>query len=228
MIHTAPYRVTELGRFAPGPSRSAARMGDTTSQIVGASASTVSTALATVQAASSAGLITRGGTLAASIPVAGAVVAIGILAFSLLHDSRGAQQKVETTVTVDRAERIMKANLEAWLHSPKSLASQAQSLQNFDQAWAAITNFCGNGNEGNAGQRCISERQSGGKYDYFAAYRDPIANDPHAGDVDRAAAAIAAADPVGALLGQPAGGSGNWTGYAIAAALLLAALVAKS
>jgi hypothetical protein len=33
------------------------------------------------------------------------------------------------------------------------------------------------GSLGDAGARCISDRQRGGKWDWFAYYRDPIAND---------------------------------------------------
>jgi len=170
------------------------RLGDTSTQIVGGSAQLASATLATVQAASTAGLITLSSTLAAAIPVAGAVVAVGVIVFSLLHNSRGLQQNVETTHAVDQGEQVMKQNLGAWNNSAKSLATQAQAIQNFDDAWTAIANFCGRESEGSPGQRCISERQRGGKYDYFAWYRDPIANDPHAGDVDRAAAAASAAN----------------------------------
>ena len=89
---------------------------------------------------------------------------------------------------MNQGEVIMKANLAAWNNSPKSFATQAKALQNFDDAWNAITNFCGRASEGSPGQRCISERQRGGITDYFAWYRDPIANDPSAGLVDKAAA----------------------------------------
>ncbi len=166
---------------------------DSTTQLVGGGAKLATTALSTVQAASAAGLLTLGGTLAAAIPVAGAVISVGLLVFSLLHDSRNAAQKVETTAAVNKGEALIKQNLAAWQASAKSLATQAQALQNFDDAWNAIVAFCGNGNEGAPGQRCVSERQRGGKYDYFALYRDPIASDPAAGLVDQAAAAQSAA-----------------------------------
>jgi hypothetical protein len=195
------------------------RLGDTTTQIVGGTTQLATAGLATVQAAASAGLLTLGAA-ASAIPVAGAVIAVGTLIFSLLHNSRGLQQDAETTAAVNQGEALMKNNLAAWNGSNKSLATQAQALQNFDSAWQAIVNFCGQASEGSPGQRCISERQRGGLYDYYALYRDPIANDPDAGAVDRAAAA---ADPVGALIGQT--GGTNWTSLAIPAALLVAALV---
>jgi hypothetical protein len=186
MIH----RSTTIRRRAP-------RLGDVTTQIVGGSTQIAGTALATVQAASSAGLLTLSGTLAASIPIAGAVIAVGTLIFSLLHNSRGLQQDAETTQAVNQGEAFMKQNLAAWQASSKSLANQTQALQNYDAAWQAIVKFCGNPAEGSPGERCISERSPTGIYPYQTWYRDPIAKDPLAGAVDRAAAeAIAASvDP---------------------------------
>jgi hypothetical protein len=180
MIHTVSY--PRLGAT------------DTTTQIVGGGAQLASATLATVQAASTAGLITLSSTLAAAVPIAGAVIAVGVIAYSLLHNSRGLQQNVETTNAVNQGEQVMKANLAAWNTSAKSYATQAQALQNFDDAWNAIVNFCSRASEGSPGQRCISERQRGGIYDYPKAYRDPISSDPSAGLVDKAAAAASSAN----------------------------------
>jgi hypothetical protein len=195
-----------------------ARLGDATTQMVAGGAGIAGAGLATVQAAASAGLITLGTTAAAAIPVAGAVIAVGTLIYGLLHDSRAGQQKLE-----------MQQNLAAWNASDKSNANQAQALQNFDAAWQSIVNFCSQASEGNAGKRCISERQRGSQYDYFAAYRDPIANDPAAGRVDAAAAAQASASNAPAFLttaGTPAAG-GNLAYLLIPAAIITAAMVSK-
>jgi len=192
------------------------RIGDTTTQIVGGGAQLASASLATVQAASAAGLLTLSGTLAAAIPVAGALVAVGLIAFDLLHNSRGLQQDAETTTAVNRGEALMRQNLAAWNASAKSLATQAQALKNFDDTWQAIVNFCGQPSEGSPGQRCISERQRGGLYDYFKLYRDPIAADPYAGAVDQAAISMG-------LSASPS----SLSALAIPAALLLAALLLK-
>jgi hypothetical protein len=206
-----------------------ARLGDATTQMVAGGAGIAGAGLATVQAAASAGLITLGTTAAAAIPVAGAVIAVGTLIYGLLHDSRAGQQKLETTAAVNKAEQFMQQNLAAWNASDKSNANQAQALQNFDAAWQSIVNFCSQASEGNAGKRCISERQRGSQYDYFAAYRDPIANDPAAGRVDAAAAAQASASNAPAFLttaGTPAAG-GNLAYLLIPAAIITAAMVSK-
>jgi hypothetical protein len=182
MIHQVRRSsIAELALLPP-------RLGDTTTAIVGGAAQTTGAALSVVSGAASAGLITLSGTLAASIPVAGAVVAVGLLVYSLLHNSRGLAQDAETTAAVDKGEAYMRQNLAAWNASSKSNANEAQALLNFDQAWQAIVNFCSQASEGTPGQRCISERQRGGVYDYFKLYRDPISNDPLAGAVDRALA----------------------------------------
>lgn len=219
------YRVTTLRHRRP-----TGRLGDATTQIVGGSAQAASTALATVAAASSAGLITLSATLAASIPVAGAVIAVGTLVYGLLHNTRGLQQDAETTAAVNQGEAYMKQNLAAWQASSKSLANQAQALQNYDQAWQAIVKFCGQPSEGSPGERCISERSPSGIYPYQTWYRDPIANDPLAGAVDQAAAAAIAAsiDPatVATATGSgpsPAGNSASL--WLFAAALIAAGLV---
>lgn len=174
------------------PSR---RLGDASSVLVAQGAQIGGAALSTVGvlASSSVGVITLSSTLAAAIPVAGAVIAVGVIIFSLLHNSRGLQQNVETTQMVNKAAVYMQSNLDAWNASSKNFATQAAALKNFDDAWQAVLNFCGQASEGSPGERCISERQKGGKYDFFSYWRDPIANDPHAGDPDRAAVVAAAA-----------------------------------
>ncbi len=125
----------------------------------------------------------------------------------------------------------MKQNLAAWNASSKSLANQAQALSNYDNAWQAIVNFCSQASMGSPGQRCISEREPTGIYPYKTWYRDPIANDPSAGLVDKAAAAVTAAamDPAtiqtssGASATPAASPSANW--LLIAGGLVLAGMV---
>jgi hypothetical protein len=171
------------------------RLGDATAVDISTGAKIATTGLSTIAGAAGAGLITLSGTLAAAVPIAGAVIAVGVLVFSFLHNTRGLQQDAETTSIVNQAQTLMQQNLAAWRASNKSLATQAQAQKNFDDLWSQVTTFCGNPNEGSPGQRCISERTRGGIYDYFAAYRDTITNDPQAGAVDAAAAAALASSP---------------------------------
>ncbi len=184
MIRNAPYYY--------GPRT---RLGDTATSSVGLATSVTGTGLSTTLALATpaVGLISLSATAAAAIPIAGALLAVGVLVFSLLHNSRGLQQDAETTAIVNKAQTYMQQNLAAWNASNKSLANQTLALKNFDDAWQVVMNFCSQPSEGSPGQRCISERQRGGIYDYFAAMRDPISNDPQAGAIDRQVAAQQAA-----------------------------------
>jgi hypothetical protein len=190
--------------------RPAARLRDATSADVSMGATIAGTALSTTAAlaAPAVGLITLSSTAAAAIPIAGAVIAVGVLIYGFLHNSRGLQQNVETTNVVNEAARLMQQNLDAWNATSKSYSTQTAALTQFDALWAQVVKFCSQASEGKPGERCISERQRGGKYDFFSYYRDPIANDPHAGDPDRAAAAAAATNDTATLTSILAGDTG--------------------
>lgn len=131
------------------------------------------------------GVLTAGGTGsiaaglwgAAAIPVIGAAVVGVTLALSLIFSRKGPQQKVATTHVVDAVEPELKKNLDAYFAGPRTRSSQAQALQNFDAGWQYVLENCGKAEMGEPGQRCISERGPGGRFPWFAWYRDPIAND---------------------------------------------------
>ena len=100
----------------------------------------------------------------------------------------------EATQVVNSAEYQMKQNLAAWNASPKCAADQMQALANFDKLWAGVVQTCTqiaggpSSDSAAAGTNCIQDRQagactwrdSGQCWDWFIAYRDPIANDPDA------------------------------------------------
>lgn len=123
---------------------------------------------------------------ALAVPVVGAAVAGVTVALTLLFNRKGPAQKVATTKIVDQVEPLLQDNLRGYMEGPRTYASQEQALQNFDAAWAYLAEKCGASVMGEPGQRCISERQRGGSApwcptgtgcDWFALYRDPIAND---------------------------------------------------
>jgi hypothetical protein len=124
----------------------------------------------------------------------GAVVA-GVA--SLIHSwiSRvGPKQKVASTIVVNQAEPLLQQNLAAWNASSKSCAEQAVCLAAFDQVWNAVVQSCADPSLGDPGHSCIDDRMpvgmnfsyntfdlvGNGMWDWFAFYRDPIANDPAA------------------------------------------------
>lgn len=184
-------------------------LGQTQTQLAQQAAGYAGTAATTVTSL----LATIGTVSAATVPLVGAVVAAGtLLANVLIKVFSGCGQSC--TLTSDEAnevEQALQQNLAAYLAIPngqRTQAIQAAALANFDNAWAQLVKYCGSGSFGQAGQNCISDRESGscayktspggwqqqnGEWIYVypgangsgtacwnwtIGYRDPIANDP--------------------------------------------------
>ncbi len=130
--------------------------------------------LATV--ASTGGL--WGMSAAVAVPVIGAAVAGITFALVKLFGRLGPKQKVATTHVVDTIEPILAENRDQYLAGPRTRSSQEQALANFDAGWQWVKDHCLIPEMGDPGRRCVEDRQSGGQWDWFAYYRDPIANDP--------------------------------------------------
>lgn len=121
---------------------------------------------------------------AAAVPVIGAAVAGVTLGLQMILNRKGPQQKVASTKIVDELEPLLKNNVAAYQSGPHTRSSQAAALKNFDDAWAYLTSAeaCGNPQLGNPGKNCITDRSRGGRWDWFAYYRDPIEQDPDVKD----------------------------------------------
>jgi len=115
----------------------------------------------------------------AAIPFIGPIVAGVTIGLALLFSRKSGGQKIAATQIVDEAEPLLADNVAGYL-SNRTPEAQIQALGNFDYVWSQITSpsMCNNPQLGSAGQRCISERVAGGKWDWFALYRNPIANTP--------------------------------------------------
>lgn len=132
---------------------------------------------------------------ALAVPIIGAAIAGVTLAISLFLN-RNAQyfgEESATTQIVNQAETLLKQNLAAWQSlssTDKTLANQTQALANFDGVWNQVVQACSNtaystGSDSTGqspGARCVADRAGvshggNGKYDWYAYYRDPIAND---------------------------------------------------
>jgi hypothetical protein len=120
---------------------------------------------------------------AAGGPV-GIAISAGIAAVSLviglIRSRKGPQQKVATTQIVNQLEPVLQENLASYLAGPRTVVDLQAALANFDSAWAWLVSSqaCGNIVElGDPGRRCIEDRNHGGQFDWFRAYRDPIATD---------------------------------------------------
>ena len=111
---------------------------------------------------------------------------------------------VETSKYADQIEPTLQKNVDTYFASGRTKAEQEACLAVFDYVWAKLVAFCGSGSYGTAGQKCISDRQSGACvikavtppswsgcdytaagsaggtncWNWYVGYRDPIANDP--------------------------------------------------
>lgn len=135
------------------------------------------TAAATGAAAATGGGASSAGALAAVGGPWGLAVMGGVMATQAILSwiSNRGKRKVAATQIVDEAERHLIANLEAF---EAGGLSQQQALDNFEQVWAQVYSACSDSTLGDPGRRCISERRAGGQFDWFARYRQPIADAP--------------------------------------------------
>lgn len=102
-------------------------------------------------------------------------------AVAVLMGRKGGARRIEATDIVNSLQPALQANVDVYLNrSPRTKSAQAAHLAEFDRAWLYLTSpdGCGTGELGQAGRRCISDRDRGGKHDWWSEYRDPIANDP--------------------------------------------------
>lgn len=156
-----------------------------------------------------------------AIPIVGAAFAGIFLGIQAIMNSGCGQTCIETSDWANQAEPLLQKNVAAYLAlpTPRAASAQAAYLKNFDDVWGQLVQLCSQPGTGNAGVRCITDRQRGackwknasGCFNWFSAYRDPIANDSNV--VPDAQAALSSM--TGAL------GGGN-TGTLLLAAALIA------
>jgi hypothetical protein len=115
--------------------------------------------------------------ISAGVGLATSAASLWLNSINLSH-----QADTATTQIVNGLEPLLNANKNAYLSGPGTCADQAAALAAFDSAWLWLQSSagCGRPGYGSAGNRCISDRGPGGKFPWFAWYRDPIANDPRA------------------------------------------------
>jgi hypothetical protein len=135
------------------------------------------TGILTTAAASSVPLWGVG---AAAGPIGAGIAVAGALISALIANSGCGPTCVLATRIVDQLEPQLKANRDAFLAGSHTAADQAAALANFDAAWSWLSSAqaCGSPELGDAGRRCISDRNRGGQWDWFSYYRDPIASTP--------------------------------------------------
>lgn len=189
----------------------------------------------------SAGLATSA---LALIPAAGPFApfaAIGVGLFSLFSNAfRGCGEKcIIATKVVNQAEPYLQKNVEAYMAGGHTRSEQQTALKIFDAVWADVQQGCSNPQLGDAGVRCVTDRQAGackwktdGKggpagsgdvcWNWFIGYRDPIANDPNVvpdpsdSSVPRSSASVSG--------GAPLSGGFNFSDWLLPGALVLGGL----
>jgi hypothetical protein len=197
-------------------------------------------------AGSTVGVLGSTGAIAAStaslaIPLIGAGVAAVIGAIAIIKNSGCGQTCIITANDANKIEPYLQANLKGYFDGPRTVASQQAALANFDYFWSYLQQACGNPQLGNAGKRCITDRQAGACvwrqtvssdipgavqpgecWNWFSGYRDPIANDPDVKQsisLDSLIGGGSVHDAFGAAL---ASGGFSWSQLFIPALLLVA------
>lgn len=106
------------------------------------------------------------------------------------------QSCILSTKYANAHEDLFRQNIQGYFSGPRYKSQQQFALQVFDAIWADLVQQCGQVSLGTAGQNCISDRQQGACkwkatadspwpggpkqgqcWNWFNAYRDPIAAD---------------------------------------------------
>jgi hypothetical protein len=82
------------------------------------------------------------------------------------------------TQIVDDMEPRLRANRDAFLAGPHTLARAEVALAYFDQQWTWLqsADACGSKLLRQAGARCLADRSRSGQWPWEVYYRDPIVN----------------------------------------------------
>jgi hypothetical protein len=196
-----------------------------TQQAGGIASSVAAPAIGT--ALSSTGTLAAGSTIlglapAVAVPIIGAaLVGVTLLVTQLIKNSGCGVTCVETSQWANKAEPLLQQNLKAYqaLPTPRTVSQQAAALANFDAIWNQLVQLCGQPGTGNAGVRCVSDRQAGACkwknaagvcFNWFSGYRDPIANDSVVPDSAGASVGASVGASLPAAVSTPIAGLPLW------------------
>ena len=116
-------------------------------------------------AAATAGSIVAmlGPSLALAGPIGAAVAGLAAIAAGIASKFQGCGQTcIQATNIVNQVEPLLTQNVDHYLSQPIHYQSvQRAALLVFDQTWQAVLQACGQPALREAGQRCITDRQSG-------------------------------------------------------------------
>ena len=133
---------------------------------IGGSLATSATGAILSNIASNGGTVLglTGSALSTAIPIIGAALsAVTMIVTQLVANSGCGQTCIETSSWANQAAAALQKNLDAYfaLPAPRTETQQALAVANFNTIWQQLQQLCGQAGTGNAGVRCISDRQSG-------------------------------------------------------------------
>jgi hypothetical protein len=187
-----------------------------------------------------------GAALSAAVPIVGAALAgVTMIVQQLIANSGCGQTCIETSSWANQAAAALQKNLDAYfaLPAPRTQSQQALAVANFNTIWQQLVSACGQPGTGNAGVRCISDRQQGACtwkqtktpvypgepaigacWNWWNGYLGPIQQDPVVADtVDTAL--TSAASSVSGTLDSLFSGSGSSLAALLVAGIVLWAVI---
>ena len=134
-----------------------------------------------------------------AIPIVGAAIAGISIAIEAILNSGCGQTCIETSQWANQAETYLQKNISQYfsIPAPRPQAVQQLAMANFKAIWNQLVQLCTQPGTGNAGVRCISDRQDGACkwkatgqqypggpapgacWNWWNGYFYPIANDPN-------------------------------------------------
>jgi len=178
-------------------------------------ASGASAVLGSIAASGGSVLGLTGAALSAAVPIVGAALAAATMLVQYLVVNSGCGQTcVVTSEWANKAADALQQVLDGYfaLPAPRTEAQKALAVANFKTIWDQLRAACGQPGTGDAGKRCISDREAGActwrqKYtpvypgqpavgecwNWFNGYLGPIEADrvvPDPSPVDEASAAV--------------------------------------
>ena len=127
-------------------------------------ASGASAVLGSIAASGGSVLGLTGAALSAAVPIVGAALASATMLVQYLVANSGCGQTcIITSQWANKAAEALQQNSDAYfaLPSPRTEAQKALAVANFKTIWGQLEQLCGQPDVGDAGKRCISDRQAG-------------------------------------------------------------------
>lgn len=145
------------------PSRSLSGLGldSGTRQIAATAAQGAATTGAILTGLANMGIISAA--FGPAAPIAAAIAGLTMVGIAIANLFSGCGQTcIRATQIVEQAGPIFQDNFNHYMNSPVHFRSmQLAALNNFDILWTALTQSCSDPSLGDAGRRCISDRQEG-------------------------------------------------------------------